>query len=111
MSVKGKVKRCNKEIKRLESELNVLKAKLNSIETQLNTKNNNLKRISEDYENDLEKLKLYENIIKFAITNQIGNLRGGMSIDSFSIDKMKELKLSIENDSRVRAYIMRVNYY
>lgn len=48
MSVKGKVKRCNKEIKRLESELD-------SIKTELNTKNNNLKRISEDYEEDLEK--------------------------------------------------------
>ena len=68
MSVKGKVKRCNKEIKRLESELD-------SIKTQLNTKNNNLKRISEDYEEDLEKIKLYENIIKFAITNQIGNFK------------------------------------
>ena len=62
MSVRGKVKRCNKEIKRLESELD-------SIKTQLNTKNNNLKRISEDYEEDLEKIKLYENIIKFATTN------------------------------------------
>ena len=104
MSVKGKVKRCNKEIKRLESELD-------SIKTQLNTKNNNLKRISEDYEEDLEKIKLYENIIKFAITNQIGNLKGGMMLNYYGVDKMKDLKLHIEIKPEFHSYIIRVNYY
>lgn len=104
MSVKGKVKRCNKEIKRLESELD-------SIKTELNTKNNNLKKISEDYEEDLEKIKLYENIIKFAITNQIGNLKGGMMLNSYGVDKMKDLKLHIEIKPEFHSYIIRVNYY
>ena len=81
MSVKGKVKRCNKEIKRLESEL------------------------------DLEKIKLYENIIKFAITNQIGNLKGGMMLNSYGVDKMKDLKLHIEIKPEFHSYIIRVNYY
>lgn len=104
MSVKNKVKRCNKEIKKLNGEIEGLKL-------LLERKNNNLKRISEDYEKDLEKLKLYENIIKFAITNQIGNLKGGMMIDFFDIDKLKDLKLSIESNPSEHAYIMRVNYY
>ena len=104
MSVKGKVKRCNEEIKRLESELD-------SIKTELNTKNNNLKRISEDYEEDLEKIKLYENIIKFATTNQIGDLKGGMMLNSYGVDKMEDLKLHIEIKPEFHSYIIRVNYY
>lgn len=104
MSVKSKVKRCNKEIKKLNG-------KIVGLEFELERRNNNLKRISEDYEKDLEKIKLYENIIKFAITNQIGGIRGGMAIDWFGIDKMKDLKLSIASNPMEHAYIMRVNYY
>lgn len=32
-------------------------------------------------------------------------------IDYFGIDKMKDLKLSIESNPMEHAYIMRVNYY
>lgn len=89
MSVKNKIKRCNKEIKRLEY-------KVESLEIELDRRNNNFKRISQDYQEDLEKLKLYENIIKFAITNHIGGIRGGMAIDWFGIDKMQGLRLDVE---------------
>lgn len=94
MSVKGKVKKCNKRISQLEEEINDLKTKL----------------LNKQIENS-SKEQLYENIIKFAITNQIGNLKGGMMIDYFGIDKMKDLKLSIESNPMEHAYIMRVNYY
>lgn len=67
MSVKGKVKRLNRQIEKLNCEL-----------IQLEKLKNNNKRIIEDYSSDLEKIKIYENIIKFAITNHLGNLRGGM---------------------------------
>lgn len=99
MSVKGKVKRLNRQIEKLNCEL-----------IQLEKLKNNNKRIIEDYSSDLEKIKIYENIIKFAITNHLGNLRGGMRIDRYGIDKMQDLRLNInyivENDS----YIIRVNY-
>lgn len=103
MSVKNKIKRCNKEIKRLEY-------KVESLEIELDRRNNNLKRISQDYQEDLEKLKLYENIIKFAITNHMGGIRGGMAIDWFGIDKMQGLRLDVEKNIIEHAYIMRVNY-
>lgn len=103
MSVKVKVKRCNKEIKRLHK-------KVEELELELEHKNNNLKRITEDYENDLKKLKLYENILKFAITNHIGGIRGGMAIDWFGIDKMQDLRLDVEKNIIEHAYIIRVNY-
>lgn len=103
MSVKNKIKRCNKEIKRLEY-------KVESLEIELDRRNNNFKRISQDYQEDLEKLKLYENIIKFAITNHIGGVRGGMAIDWFGIDKMQGLRLDVEKNIIEHAYIMRVNY-
>lgn len=64
MSVKGKVKRLNRQVEILDKQLETLK--------------NNNKRIIEDYSSDLEKIKIYENILKFAITNQIGGMRGGM---------------------------------
>lgn len=89
MSVKGKIKRLNRQIETL--------------------KNNN-KRIIEDYNVDLKKIKIYENIIKFAITNHIGNLRGGMQIERYGIDKMQNLRLSIDYEPQYNSYIIRVNY-
>lgn len=99
MSVKGKVKRLNRQIEKLNCEL-----------IQLETLKNNNKRIIEDYSSDLEKIKIYENILKFAITNHIGNLRGGMQIERYGIDKMQDLKLNIDYQPEFNSYIIRVNY-
>lgn len=99
MSVKGKVKRLNRQIEKLNCEL-----------IQLEKLKNNNKRIIEDYSSDLEKIKIYENIIKFAITNHLGNLRGGMRIERYEIDKMQNLRLDIDYQSEFNSYIIRVNY-
>ena len=99
MSVKEKVKRLNRQIEKLNCEL-----------IQLEKLKNNYKRITEDYNVDLEKIKIYENILKFAITNHIGNLRGGMQIERYGIDKMQDLKLSIDYQPEFNSYILRVNY-
>ena len=99
MSVKVKVKRLNKQIKNLQEELQTY---------QLS--NNRLKVKLEEQKSDKQYTEQLENIVKFALTNHIGNLRGGMRIDRYGIDKMQELRLNInyivENDS----YIIRVNY-
>lgn len=99
MSVKGKVKRLNRQIEKLNCEL-----------IQLETLKNNNKRIIEDYSSDLEKIKIYENIIKFAITNHLGNLRGRMRIERYEIDKMQNLRLDIDYQPEFNSYIIRVNY-
>ena len=99
MSVKGKVKRLNRQIEKLNCEL-----------IQLEKLKNNNKRIIEDYSSDLEKIKKYENIIKFAITNHLGNLRGGMRIERYEIDKMQNLRLDIDYQPEFNSYIIRVNY-
>lgn len=91
MSVKGKVRRCNKKIVELEQEINKLRTELYN------------KTVSKS-----AKEQLYENIIKFAITNHIGNLRGGMMVDYSGIDKMNNLRLDIESNHIEHAYIMRV---
>lgn len=93
MSVKAKVKRCNKKIQDLENEISKLRTELC----------NNTVRTS-------SKEQLYENIIKFAITNHVGNLQGGMMIDCDGIDKMRNLRLDIESNHFEHAYIMRVRY-
>lgn len=94
MSVKGKVKRCNLEIKRLRDKL------------QASEFENNRLRYKQDTDN-----KTLENIVKFAVTQQIGGLRGGISIDAMGIDKMNDLRLSIDKNYEYgQAYIIRVTY-
>jgi hypothetical protein len=94
MSVKSKVKRCNAEIKRLEDKL------------QANELENNRLRYKQDTDN-----KTLENIVKFAVTQHIGNLQGGIAIEAMGIDKMNNLRLSIDRNYEYgKAYIIRVTY-
>lgn len=65
MSVKSKVKRCNKEIERLNKELQKLRIELCNRKVQT-----------------FNKEQLYENIIKFAITKHVGGLKSGMQVDN-----------------------------
>lgn len=95
MSVKGKVKRLNKENKRLEDELETYKLFNSRLREKMAMQTSN---------------ELLENIIKFAITNHVGGLRAGMAIDWFGIDKMSDLKLDIDRNAMEHAYILRVRY-
>lgn len=99
MSVKSKVKRCNNEIKRLET-------KVKDLELQ----NDNLRKNILKNDDNSEKTKLYANIIKFAITNHMGGLEGGMRIERFGIDKMQNLKLNIGYEPMYNSYIIQVHY-
>lgn len=95
MSVKSKVKRLNKENKKLKDELETYQLSNIRLREKMAMQTSN---------------ELLENIIKFAITNHLGNLRGGMMIDCFGIDKMSDLKLDIEKSLTEYAYILRVRY-
>lgn len=106
MSVKGKVKRLNKKIENLQEELQTyqlanggLKIKIDGLKIEL-----------EKQKADKEYIETLENIIKFAITNHIGNLRGGMQIERYGIDKMQDLRLSIDYQPEFNGYVIRVNY-
>lgn len=99
MSVKSKVKRCNKEIIRLEEQL----------ETE-RLSNRRLKmKLDEQIQSQIY-IEHLENIVKFALTNHIGNLKGGMRIEAFGIDKMKELKLVLDYEPQFNSYVIKVNY-
>lgn len=96
MSVKGKIKRLNKELAEVKQE---------------NIKQADHILFLEEHRNDkTQREKTLENILKFAITNHIGNLRGGMMVDSREVEKMQELKLDIERSPIENAYIMRIMY-
>lgn len=95
MSVKNKVKRCNKEIKRLEEELQTYKLSNERLRQKLYF----------DLDNELIK-----NIVKFAITNHIGGLCPGIEVDRYSVDKMSDLKLKIEYRAEFNCYVIKVNY-
>lgn len=99
MSVKSKVKRCNKEIEKL-------KLKVKDLEIQ----NSNLRKNILKQDDNSEKTKLYSNIVKFALTNHIGSLRGGMRIDRYGIDKMQNLRLTIDYEPKFNSYVIRVDY-
>lgn len=96
MSVKGKVKRCNKQIKILQDQLETAQLSNNRLREKIDSQIDN---------------RTLENIIKFAITNHVGNLRAGIMIDTVAIDKMKDLRLLIDKDDECgRAYVIRVTY-
>ena len=73
----------NKEIIRLENELKKLRTEHEILINSLSeyTKNN---------------INLLENIIKFCVTKFIGDLKGGMLVKTYEIDKMENIKLDIE---------------
>ena len=99
MSVKGKVKKLNKELIKLRDDL----------ETERLSNRRLRQKLDKQTESSVYTRQL-ENIVKFAITNHIGNLRGGMQIERYGIDKMQNLKLSIDNEVQYDSYIIRVNY-
>jgi len=102
MSVKSKVKRRNLEIKKLNKCIEDLKSELEAYELS----NSRLReKLSGKTDN-----KMLENIVKFAITNHIGGLYGGMSIDRMGIDKMQDLRLEVEYEPMYNGYIIKVNY-
>ena len=106
MSVKGKVKRLNKKIENLQEELQTCQLS----NSRLRNKNDRLNIELEGQKADKRYTEQLENILKFAITNHIGNLRGGMQIERYGIDKMQNLKLSIDYEPQCNSYIIRVNY-
>ena len=99
MSVKGKVKRLNKELIKLRDDLETERYSNKRLRQKLYKQTE-----SSDYTRQLE------NILKFAITNHIGNLRGGMQIERYEIDKMQDLRLSIHYQPEFNSYIIRVSY-
>lgn len=75
-----------------------------------------IKRLEDELETErlsnrrLMQTELLENIVKFVLTNHIGNLRGGIQIDKYEIDKMKDLRLRIDYSHIDNSYIIRINY-
>lgn len=106
MSVKGKVKRLNKEIKDLKEELQTYQLSNN----RLKNKTDRLKVELEEQKADKQYTEQLENIVKFALTNHIGNLRGGMQIERYGIDKMQDLRLSIDYEPMFNSYVIKVSY-
>ena len=106
MSVKGKVKKLNKKIKNLQEELQTYQLS----NSRLRNENDRLKTKLEGQKADKQYTEILKNIVKFAITNHIGNLRCGMQIDRYGIDKMQNLRLSIDYQPKFNSYTIRVNY-
>ena len=97
MSVKGKVKRLNKELIKLRDDL----------ETERLSNRRLRQKLDKQTESSVYTRQL-ENIVKFAITNHIGDMIGGVKIERYEIDKIQDLKLSIDYQPECNSYIIRV---
>ena len=106
MSVKGKVKKLNKKIENLQEELQTCQLS----NSRLRNKNDRLKTELEEQKADKQYTEQLKNIVKFAITNHIGNLRCGMQIEKYGIDKMQDLRLSIDYEPMLNSYVIKVSY-
>lgn len=99
MSVKSKIKRCNKEIWRLQDEL----------ETE-RLSNKRLRQKLDEERQGKQYIKQLENIVKFALTNHVGGLNAGMRIERHGIDKMQDLRLFVDYEHELNSYVIRVKY-
>ncbi len=106
MSVKGKVKKLNKKIEELQDELQTYKLS----NSRLRDKADSLKIELESQMENKQYTETLENIVKFAVTNHIGSLRGGIQIERHGIEKMHNLNLRIEYLLEYNCYIIRVSY-
>ena len=106
MSVKRKIKRLNKQIKELQEELQIYKLSRCTLKSNLD----HLKLELAKQETDKQYTKQLENIVKYALTNHIGNLRGGIRIERYETDKLQNLKLNVIFEPESNSYIIRANY-
>lgn len=106
MSVKGKVKRLNKKIEEMQDELQIYKLS----NSRLRDKADWLKIGLENRMENKQYTETLENIVKFAITNHVGSLRGGIQIERYGIEKMQDLNLRIEYLPEFNCYIIKVSY-
>lgn len=97
MSVKGKVKRLNRKLEEMKQK-NIQQA-------------DRILYLEEHRYDKTPREETLENIVKFALTNQVGGLRAGMMIDAPAIDKMKDVRLIIDRDNECGgAYVIRTHY-
>lgn len=90
MSVKGKVKRLNREIDDLNDHISYLADKL----------------ASEEVQHEKEK-EMLESLIKFFVVNQVGKpAAGGVHIEKQYVDKVNSLDIDIFYELENRAYVI-----
>ena len=105
MSVKGKVKRLNKKIEEMQDELQIYKLSNSRLRDKVD-----MLKIGLEEKMNKQYTETLENIVKFAITNHIGSLRGGITIERCGIEKMRDLSLRIEYLPEINCYIIKVSY-
>ena len=99
MSVKGKVKRLNKEIIKLQDMLETERISNKRLRSKLDNEKQNSEYVEQ-----------LESILKFTLINSIGHVRGGMQFDRYEVEKMKDLRLSIDYELSTDSYITKIDY-
>ena len=99
MNARQKAKLANKYINSMRDVIEEKNKKIDSLEYENKRLNNQVF--------DNETLK---KVLAFAITNQVGGLQGGMMVDMFAIDKMKDIDVRIEKCLPQHSYKIVTNY-
>lgn len=92
MSVKGKVKRLNREIKDLNDEIELSR-----------------KRHQRDVARYEENKEMLESLIKFFVVNQVGTpAAGGVHIEKQYVDKVDHMEVYINYELENNAYVIKL---
>ena len=90
MSVKGKVKRLNREVKDLNDEIEYLEYKMEC-----------------DRKEHREEKEMLESLIKFFVVNQVGKpAPGGVQIEKQYVDKLESLNVKVYYELENKAYVI-----
>lgn len=99
MNARQKAKLANKYINSMRDVIEEKNKKIDSLEYENKRLNNQV------FDN-----KTLKKVLAFAVTNHIGGLHGGMMIDMFSVDKLKDIDVRIEKCLQEHSYMIRANY-
>ena len=99
MNARQKAKLANKYINSMRDVIEEQNKKIDSLEYENKRLNN------QDFDNETLK-----KVLAFAVTNHIGGLHGGMMIDMFLVDKLKDIDVRIEKCPYEHSYLIRANY-
>lgn len=72
--------------------------------------NSELRAKLNEYNHAERRVEQLENIIKYILTDNIGSLKCGMTVESKAIDKLKDLKLSIDFLPEFNQYLIKVSF-
>lgn len=104
MSVKSKVKRCNKEILRCSKEIKQLKSELEAERLS----NNRLKLKLDNQKVDSKRKDIIEKFLIHYLFREVGSINCAARMDDRELNFLEDFKVELEQDPYTASYKIRV---